>query len=745
MSRKVYGKAFRISSAEAKAYRRVDRTVRPNPIGVTSMSAVNGRGAYARSARAVAAGKTRSQRIARAEEVYRNGERKPMVLKNRKSTKRKSSSKRKRVAGTSYFRTKSGRYQNAKGKFVKGPKAKRRKTTAKRKTTGVAKRRRRTTTTAKRTVIRRKKRAVGTTKRKTTRRRRVRRNASVGYSAAYAKGHARTFKKRKRRKAAAVAAAPVKTRRRRRKSTAAVGTTKRRSSARQKRAGRRLAAYSAAIRSGKSVAQARQSALRKVPLKQGDSFKGSARATVKVKGTTVRRNKRRRTEGASFVRNGSSRRKRAGRRLAAYRAALRQGKKKKTAKRAALRKVPLRRGDKFKGSAKAPVTVAGTRVRRNKRRKKVTANKRRRVSAVRRLKTNRRRRMRAVSPNRRRRLKAAVTPNRRRRRKVRRNGNTTVQNRRRRRSYRRNGRKGFKLFRRNAFMANLKAVFMTGVFVSTGFIAHRVLTNLLVDKALATTLADNTTFQTWKKPLAGLGVLGIGVAVSGAVAQKRAMELGAGMFASWLQSVIVSGLNAAQKPEWVAQIAGYSNSRAYMLRNGRRRRGLRGFSGERNAMSIGPRYTPVGQYSQAAAGTSWTQATAGGRTLGEYFSATNSVQGVGEYFNATGEYFAPQGMKGVGAYEPAGQLAMQASAGVNHVIRDGIRPDSDLDQALDLAEAAAGVGEVPQITRVGQKSQWIPNGPLFAGETAVRDTQATSEISAGILSRQGGNGILSGG
>ncbi len=737
MSRKVYGKAFRITSAEAKAYRRVDRTVRPNPIGVTSMSAVNGRGAYARSARAVAAGKTRSQRIARAEEVYRNGERKPMVLKNRKSTKRKSSSKRKRVAGTKYFRTKSGRYQNAKGKFVKGPaKAKRRKTTAKRKTT-------RRKTTAKRTVIRRKKRVVASTpKKRTTRRRRVRRNASVGYSAAYAKGHSRTFKKRKTRKAAAVAA-PVKTRRRRRKSTAAVGAApKRRSSARQKRAGRRLAAYSAAIRSGKSVASARQSALRKVPLKQGDTFKGSARATVKVKGTTVRRNKRRRTEGA-FVRNGSSRRKRAGRRLAAYRAALRQGKKKKTAKRAALRKVPLRRGDKFKGSAKAPVTVGGTKVRRNKRRKKVTANKRRRVSAVRRLKTNRRRRVRAVAPNRRRRLKAAVTPNRRRRRKVRRNGNTTMQNRR-RRSYRRNGRKGFKLFRRNAFMANLKAVFMTGVFVSTGFIAHRVLTNLLVDKALATTLADNTTFQTWKKPLAGLGVLGIGVAVSGAVAQKRAMELGAGMFASWLQSVIVSGLNAAQKPEWVAQIAGYSNSRAYMLRNGRRRRGLRGM-GERNSTSIGPRYTPVGQYSQAAAGTSWTQATAGGRTLGEYYSATNSVQGVGEYFNATGEYFAPQGMKGVGGYEPAGQLAMQASAGVNHVIRDGIRPDSDLDQALDLAEAAAGVGEVPQITRVGQKSQWIPNGPLWAGETAVRDTQATSEISAGILSRQGGNGILSGG
>jgi hypothetical protein len=685
------------------------------------MSAVNGRGAYARSARSVAAGKTRSQRIARAEEVYRNGERKPMVLKNRKSTKKKSS-KRKRVAGTKYYRTSSGRYQNSKGKFVKGPTTKRRrkKTTAtKRKTT--AKRRvvRRKPTAVKKRVIRRKKRTVAVAAPKKTRRRRVRKNASVGYSSAYAKGHARTFKKRKRRKTAAVAA-PVAApkRRKRRKSTTGATKTRRKgtSTARQKRAGRRLAAYSAARRSGKTVAQARQAAVRKVPLKQGDSFKGSARATVKIKGTTVRRNKRRRTEGA-FVRNGSStRRKRAGKRVAAYRAARRKGKKAKAAKRAALRKVPLRRGDKFKGSARAPVTIKGTKVRRNKRRRKSTsrlrANGRRKTT---RLKTNRRRR-------------------------VRRNGNTTMKNRRRR--VRRNGRKGFKLFRRNAFMANLKAVFMTGVFVSTGFIAHRVLTNLLVDKGLATTLADNAMFQTWKKPLAGLGVLGVGVAISGAVAKKRAMELGAGMFASWLQSVIVSGLNAAEKPEWVAQIAGYSNSRAYALR-GTRRRGVRGFSGERNARSIGPRYTPVGQYSQAAAG--WTQAAAGNNTLGEYFTSTNSVNGVGEYFNATGEYFAPQGMKGVGGYEPAGQLAMQASAGVNHVIRDGIRPDSDLDRALDLAEAAAGVGEVPQIRRVGQQSQWIPNGSLWAGETAVRDTQATSEVSAGILARQGGNGILSGG
>jgi hypothetical protein len=167
---------------------------------------------------------------------------------------------------------------------------------------------------------------------------------------------------------------------------------------------------------------------------------------------------------------------------------------------------------------------------------------------------------------------------------------------------------------------------------------------------------------------------------------------------------------------------------------------------ERHAVSIMPRYTPVrsaGQYSQAAAG--WNQAAAGqfsqaAAGTGEYFTAT------GEYYTATGEYFAPQGTKGVGGYEPAGQLAMQASAGTNQVIRDGLRPDGDIDHALDVAEAAAGLGDPAAVEhRVAQRSQWIPNNPLFAGEMAIRDNQSTSEISAGILQRPGGNGILSGG
>jgi hypothetical protein len=699
------------------------------------MAAVNGKGAYARSAREMAAGKTRSQRIARAEAVYRNGE-KPMILKNRKkkssavkpkTKKRTTRAKRTKVAGTRYYKVAGGRYQNSKGKFVKASAVKRNKSTKK-------------------------------TTRKSPAKRRVRRNASVGYSSAYAKGYERMDKKR----ASSKKTASGKT---------AVGKYKR-TRLKDPRTGKTRLSYMYKGKGGK---------LKRIPtraiVKSGHKSPAAVQQGREKAATKIQR------EGSAFVANGkrtSARRKRAGRRLAAYSAALRSGKKKSVAQQIALKKVPLKKGDKFKSAAKAPVTVGKVKVRKKsksktkgrrkrcttssatgtvrRRRKRTTkasgATRRKRRKSTTKRKTTakrttvrRRRRRKATAAKstrkrvRRRKAKAAATPRRRRasKRKMP-NGDTTVQNRRR---MRRNGKKGgFKLFRKNRFMANLKAVLKTGLFVTTGFLAHRVITNLIVDNLLGTTMADNATFQTWKKPLTGLGVLGLGVAVSGAVAKKNAMELGAGMVASWLQSLIVAGLNAAGQPQLVASVAGYSNSKAYDLRGvRRRRRGLRGFGGERNAASIQPRYTPVGSTWQQAAAGQFQQAAAGS-TLGEYFTAT---QGVGEYYQATGEYFAPNGMKGVGGYEPAGQLAMQASAGVNQVIRDGVRPDGDLDRALDLAEAAAGLGEVPQIERVPQRSQWIPNGPLFAGETPVTDTQRKSEVSAGILSRPGGNGILSGG
>ena len=290
-----------------------------------------------------------------------------------------------------------------------------------------------------------------------------------------------------------------------------------------------------------------------------------------------------------------------------------------------------------------------------------------------------------------------------------------------------------KSYRKNNFMANLKQVLKTGAFVAGGFLSHKVITGLactmVFDKMMP---AASPTMQTWKKPICGLAVLAIGIPVARSVVKKNATEVTAGMAASFIQSAIVAALSSAGQEQWSQNLSGYSNSRAY---------GLRGGPTERNAASIMPRYDRLSGFQQAAAG--FQQAAAG---TGEYFSA-----------NATGEYFAPNSLEGVGSYEGAGQLAMQASAGVQD-IDDGIRPDSDIDGIMDLAEAAAGLrgmgefysavqasgGRVVE-KRVGQKSEWVPNGPLWAGTDAVKDNQATSELSAGILQRQGGNGVLSAG
>ena len=751
--KRVYGTAYPISQSEAKAYRRVDRrAVRPNPIGVTAMSSVNGRGS-AKSARVVAQGKTRSQRIARAESVYRNGE-KPMagVLKNKRKTSKSSTTKkstRRKVPGTNYYKTSGGRYQDASGKYVKGTTVKatksRKRTTAKKKSTPkkrtTAKRRTTTSSTARRRApVRRRKTASKSPVRKTTRRK-VRRNASVGASSSYSAGYDKMKRSEAAKKAAATRKRRAAAKARAQGKASSVGKYKR-IRVTDPRTGKAKLSYMYETKGGKR---------RKIPT---SAVKRSGhKSAAEIKRARSKAAARIKREGSAFVANGktSARQKRAGKRVAAFMAAKRSGKTVAQAKRSALKKVPLQRGDTFKGTAKAPVTTSKrrTKVRRNAKgaskatpRKRVRKNRRKTKTTLRKNSVKRRQttaKRRSTAKRRTVRKNAVRRPKRSTARRMSPNKRSV----RRRKTSRR--RTATRRYRKNAFMANLKSALTTGAFVFGGFLVHRIATNLIVEKALATTLPDNQPFQDWKKPMVGLGVMLLGMPAAGMIAPKRGIELGAGMAASFFQSLIVSALNAAGQPNLVSSVAGYGNSRAYALRgNRRRRRGVRGM--ERHAVSIMPRYTPVrgmGQYQQAAAGQ-FQQAAAGqfqqaAAGTGEYFTAT------GEYFTATGEYFAPQGMKGVGAYEPAGELAMQAAAGTNQVIRDGLRPDGDIDYALDVAEAAAGLGDVATEHRVGQQSQWIPNNPLFAGERPVTHTQATSEISAGILQRPGGNGVLSGG
>jgi hypothetical protein len=103
---------------------------------------------------------------------------------------------------------------------------------------------------------------------------------------------------------------------------------------------------------------------------------------------------------------------------------------------------------------------------------------------------------------------------------------------------------------------------------------------------------------------------------------------------------------------------------------------------------------------QAAAGYGappmFTQAAAG---YGAPPMITQAAAGVGEYFMT--------GMTGIGEYEnvPA-QMGQPAP-------NEGIMPDlTSAERALTIAEAAAGIGDIPQVSI---QQNWVPGVPSMGG------------------------------
>lgn len=648
-------------------------------------------------------------------------------LKNRKSTgsakrnpaRSKSKTSRRKVPGTNYYKTSGGRYQNAKGKFVKASAVKK--------------------NTRKRPAAKPK--------------RRVRRNASVGYTKKAAAGYDRMKRSAAAKKAAA-------TRKRRKKAAGASSKRKigkyTRLSVKDPRTGKSRRSYMYRTPKGKR---------RRIPAKA--IIKSGTRTPAQIKRGRQKAAARIKREGSAFVANGrkkgSARQKRSGRRVAAYRAALAAGKSKSRAKQSALKKVPLAHGDTFMGTVKVGTISKGKP--RRARGKKYVANKRRRKTV--RKNARRKTKRSPVRKNARRRVAA------KRRSPMRKNARRRVAAKRRspKRRMRRNARR---TYRRNPpWLANFRKAFVSGMFVGVGFITHKVIVNLSTDPIFdlfktkdkkAAEGIGNAGFNLdhWKKPIVGAGVLAIGIPVVNMIAKKRAVELGAGMVASWLHSLVVSASLASKQEKFIQAVGADRfdwSGRKWPYRSSRAA-ALRGLGNSQHLRSIGPRYTPVnrlgyyqaaaGQYQQAAAGQ-YQQAAAG-----QYQQAAAGARSAaGEYYtpmNATGEYFADGSTQGVGSYEGAGPLALPRN---NQQIEDGIRPDSNLDRQMDIMEAAAGLrgglgsyfeaGPNGQIDNVPTQSQWVPNGEMWAGELKVNAGQQTSELSAGILNVPGGNGVLSGG
>jgi hypothetical protein len=530
--------------------------------------------------------------------------------------------------------------------------------------------------------------------------------------------------------------------------------------------------------------------------------RGAAADRIRKSGTPFTPNRR----GRKMRANASAAQRRGGKRLAAFRRARAEGKKVKVAAAAALRAVPFTKseiaeGKTFKGLSTAGAkSVAKKTKRKGKKRgrkaaaKKTTRRKKSRKKSRKtkaRKKKSRKKATKSRKKSRKTKARKKATKSRKKSRKSRK-GRRSVRVKRKSRSRvevyaknkRRKGRRrkmkaNRRRMRRNGFMATFMKLVKGGGLILGGFVAHRAGTALgtgLVSRVLPG-LAANPRLANWQKPMVGVGVAALEI-IGVNVLFKRADEktrllLNGGIFTSLLAQTAVSVLTALNQPTLLSYLSGYPNSTAYGLRG----RGMRGF--ERNTQSIMPRYAPVsgmGQYRQAAAGM---RGMRGMRGMGEYFAS-----------NGLGEYFASSAVQGVGHYEAAGPLALQPNNAVGQ-IEDGIRPDADLDRVMTLAEsaaglgqgyrqaaagmgqayrqAAAGMGRAPRRMaprrgmrglgefysaqpnngdfseyRVPTEDQWIPSGPLWAGEMSAGDTATESEIPAGILQGPGGNGILSG-
>jgi len=452
--------------------------------------------------------------------------------------------------------------------------------------------------------------------------------------------------------------------------------------------------------------------------------------TRKAKRRTAKagpKRKRRRSRKASAV--APKRRRRSAKRRTS-----RKGKRKLSMKKSA---VAARRRRRALAKGGAPKR------RRRKSRRKMSANRRRRSH----------RRMRA-NP-RRRRSRARMSSNRRRRRGSRRHASN-------RRRHRRNGRR---LFKKNGIGDTLLFIAKTGGLALTGFVGHKLFTNLLVNNvfskifgAPAVVVATSPTTAAVVAPAtSGLGLINLDPQY-----QKVGASLlvaGLGIFASaklikdpGTRNTVMTGiavsfthtLLAAVLDKVAPQYSGMLNGDGTAAR-------LSAMYGLGAGTSLQPRYSSIGR---------------GMNGLGEYFDS--GVSGLGEYFssgmNGLGEYF-DSGVSGLGlpAYEAAAGYGAnpdfaEAAAGMgareamntNHV-----DPHGDLDRELTIAEAAAGVGALPSyeaaagfgaISTLPTASTWIPgsaNGQIWAGTRSISAPQSATEmVPAGVLQTDGGQGVF---
>ena len=286
-----------------------------------------------------------------------------------------------------------------------------------------------------------------------------------------------------------------------------------------------------------------------------------------------------------------------------------------------------------------------------------------------------------------------ATPNRRRRR-----AKHYEENRRRRpRHYAENRRR----FRRNDYMAQLKDGLKTGAVIVGGFLIHKALSKVVNDQLLSRVeFFNGPSVAPYKGLIAGVLVAAAGIPLTAKFVkdQRTVNELAGGMAASLLHGAIMTVLGhvAAAAPalpyfagtgEYVATqgygeyiaTQGYGGFGAYQQYGGPFQQAAAGYGAMMQAAA--------GPFQQAAAGYGLSQAAAG---TGEFIAS--GAQGIGEYIATQGYGDASYTYDGI----PGGDL-------------------SAAEHALNVAEAAAGLGFGDDAPDVGVQSMVNPLNPRNAG------------------------------
>jgi hypothetical protein len=543
----------------------------------------------------------------------------------------------------------------------------------------------------------------------------------------FAERRAKAKKKSRRTKAASTATRKaIMARKTRRKKSAARKPVARRAKRRVKR--RKSAKRSSVAPKRRKRRKARKS-VAKAPKRTRRRRKAKA-----LKANPRRRRRLRRNSGTSAGARKGWRTRKA--RRAAPKRRRRVSRKRRSGKR---RKLSMKKSAVAARRRRRAAARGGAPIRRRRRsRRKLTANRKRRS-----------RRTRRAAPRRRSRRMAS---NRRSRRSHRRVSH---------RRHRRNGRR--RMFRKNGVMEPILFVLKTGGLALGGFLAHKVITNALMNygfnhifgaPAAVVVPATPTTPPVVAPATAGLGLITLDPAYQKLIAGGLVAALGVfaasklikdsttrntvatGIAVSFTTTLLAAALTKFA-PQYAGLLAGPDDGTAARLS------AMYGFGGT----SIQPRYAAIG-----------------GRGMGEYFQS--GVSGLGEYFQSgvsgLGEYFQ-SGVSGLGAlpsYEAnAGYGAnpdlMEAAAGMGAretMSTNHVDPHGDLDRELTIAEAAAGVGAYEaaagygSISTVPSSSTWIPgmsNGQLWAGTRSISNGQSATEmVPAGILQTDGGQGVF---